>query len=232
MTCYYLSGPMRGKPEHNYPAFLACEESLYAHFNTVGGLDDVEVINPARNFGGDQQRQQSEYMQADLSAVLRADVIVLLPGWTASEGAARETLLGQWTGKRFMLANEIEDWAGSGVGWRFTDIEALPAKAPSPRASMLAEAEALVTGDRNSTYGPPTQDFSRTANALNAYGYSGPGGRPLEGHDVAILMMALKLSRLMWTPDKRDSWVDIAGYAACGYECAAEEAGRKREALT
>jgi hypothetical protein len=37
--------------------------------------------------------------------------------------------------------------------------------------------------------------------------------------------MLLKTSRLAWTPTKRDSWVDDAGYAGCGYECALEEAG-------
>jgi hypothetical protein len=28
----------------------------------------------------------------------------------------------------------------------------------------------------------------------------------------------------MHSRDKRDSWVDLAGYSACGYECAVEEA--------
>lgn len=94
----------------------------------------------------------------------------------------------------------------------------------SPRASALNEARELICGDRNNSYGPPTQDFQRSADALNAYGYRGPDGRDLQAHDVAIMIMAVKLSRLMWTPQKRDSWVDIAGYAGCGYECAIEEA--------
>jgi hypothetical protein len=89
----------------------------------------------------------------------------------------------------------------------------------SHRAELLDEARQLVTSDRNNSYGPPHQDFQRTAAAANGYGYSGPGGRPLEAHDIAILVSLVKISRLMWTPGKRDSWVDIAGYAACGYEC-------------
>jgi len=96
-----------------------------------------------------------------------------------------------------------------------------------PRKSVLLEAIGLVTGDRNATYGPPTQDFDRTAAALTAMGYrrTDPGGKTLglEPHDVAILVMMVKISRLMSTPDKRDSWVDIAGYAGCGYECTIEE---------
>lgn len=94
----------------------------------------------------------------------------------------------------------------------------------SVRESMLDEAKSLVLGDRNATYGPPNQDFDRSAGQLNALGYRGPGGRELLGHDIAIMVMSIKLSRLVWTPDKRDSWVDIAGYAACGLECAVIEA--------
>jgi hypothetical protein len=93
----------------------------------------------------------------------------------------------------------------------------------SPRAEILDEAKALITGDRNNSYGPPTQDFARSAMAANAYGYSGPNGRPLQPHDIAILVMLIKVSRLMWTPGKRDSWADIAGYAGCGFECAVTE---------
>lgn len=95
---------------------------------------------------------------------------------------------------------------------------------PSPRAAVLDEAKSLITGDRNNTYGPPHQDFQRSAEAANAYGYRGPEGRNLEAHDIALLVTLVKISRLMWTPDKRDSWVDIAGYAACGYECVVETA--------
>jgi hypothetical protein len=44
------------------------------------------------------------------------------------------------------------------------------------------------------------------------------GRRIFEAHDVAIMMALLKISRLSWEPTKKDSWVDLAGYAACGYE--------------
>jgi len=93
----------------------------------------------------------------------------------------------------------------------------------SPRAALLDEAKGLVTGERNNQYGEPHQDFKRTAEALTAMGYRGPGGRELKAHDVAILVGMVKISRLMWQPDKRDSWVDWAGYAACGWDCVVEE---------
>jgi len=98
----------------------------------------------------------------------------------------------------------------------------------SPRESALLEAIGLVTGDRNAAYGPPTQDFDRTAAALTAMGYrrldpADGFDLPIKPHDVAVMVMQVKISRLMSTPDKRDSWVDIAGYAGCGYECTTEE---------
>ena len=36
-------------------------------------------------------------------------------------------------------------------------------------------------------------------------------------------MIELKMSRIIQSRTKRDSWVDLAGYAGCGYECTIEE---------
>jgi hypothetical protein len=88
----------------------------------------------------------------------------------------------------------------------------------TPRQHILKEAERLITGDRNNQYGPPTQDFKRTAEMWQAY-----LGIPVRAHDVAALMCLLKLSRIAWQPEKEDSWIDIAGYAACGYETTIKE---------
>lgn len=87
------------------------------------------------------------------------------------------------------------------------------------RQLLLAEAEGLVCGDRNYQYGPPTQDFDRIA-ALWTILFDGKlkSGEAFSNSDVALAMVALKLSRLSWRR-KFDSWVDVAGYAACGWEC-------------
>ena len=42
--------------------------------------------------------------------------------------------------------------------------------------------------------------------------------REVEPHEVALCMAALKLARLIERPTHADSWVDLAGYAACGVE--------------
>lgn len=84
------------------------------------------------------------------------------------------------------------------------------------RSSLLQEADSLVNGDRNAQYGDPLRDFKRTAAFWGAY-----LGVDLEPHDVAAMMSLLKISRIRATPTKRDSWTDLAGYAACGWHCVA-----------
>lgn len=111
---------------------------------------------------------------------------------------------------------DIDNSLPSGIIYLYSDDD----DSPLPRAKLLRDAEKLVVGERNNQYGPPTQDFQRTADMLNAQGYRGPNGRLLLSHDIAIIMMNLKLSRLVWGYDKEDTWIDTAGYAACGWECA------------
>lgn len=78
--------------------------------------------------------------------------------------------------------------------------------------SILLEAHALVHGARQQSYGHPSADFSRTALMWQAI-----LGHPVEPHQVAMCLVAVKLSRLVNDPEKRDSWVDIAGYAEAGW---------------
>ena len=90
------------------------------------------------------------------------------------------------------------------------------------RTVLLDGAEEAVNGDRNVQYGDPNADFQRTADMWKAY-LSGvyAADRDIEPHDVAAMMALLKLSRIAWSPEKFDSWMDLAGYAACGWDCAA-----------
>lgn len=85
------------------------------------------------------------------------------------------------------------------------------------RSEVLQTAEQLVNGDRNDDYGPPSQDFARTAAMWAAY-----FGVPIRAHDVAVALSMVKLSRIRVSPTVRDHWVDLAGYAACGWDTLAE----------
>lgn len=79
------------------------------------------------------------------------------------------------------------------------------------------EADSLVQGARNATYGDARDDFRRIGNLWTSY-LDGKGYRldhEITPSDVALMMVLLKMARLMETPSHRDSMVDIAGYTAC-----------------
>lgn len=94
------------------------------------------------------------------------------------------------------------------------------------RTSILSEAISLINGDRNTTYGDPLEDFSITSSFWQTYlarTVVARGSLDIQPHDVAVLMILLKISRLSWSPEKRDHWADIAGYTGCGYDCVMRE---------
>ena len=78
----YISGPMTGYPDWNYPAFHEAEDLLLQF--------GFEVLNPARSFGSDTSRPRKDYMRKAYEMVLKSDVVFLLPGWEDSEGAVKE----------------------------------------------------------------------------------------------------------------------------------------------
>jgi len=75
--------------------------------------------------------------------------------------------------------------------------------------TILEEAQALVHGDRNMDYGSPYYDFARTG---RQWGAILDLDRDVEPEEVALCMIALKVSRLAHA-FKRDSAVDVCGYA-------------------
>lgn len=88
------------------------------------------------------------------------------------------------------------------------------------RDELLDRAKDLVMGDRNNSYGPPHQDFQRIADLITSLGFVAPDGGAVRAHHVAMIQACVKLSRLVWSPLRADSWDDLAGYAACGHEAA------------
>ena len=73
-------------------------------------------------------------------------------------------------------------------------------------------AHSLVYGKRNQDYGPPTKDFTRTGKIWGAMLEDWEPGTPISPEMVALMMAALKVSRLCETPDHFDSRVDTIGY--------------------
>ncbi len=76
--------------------------------------------------------------------------------------------------------------------------------------SILEEAQRLTTGDRQSDYGHPIDDFTRTGRMWGAI----LGIPDVTPEAVAMCMVAVKLSREVNKP-KRDNRVDACGYTNC-----------------
>jgi hypothetical protein len=77
----YISGPMTGLPDLNFPAFNAAAASL----RQLG----YEVVNPAE-LNPDHSMPWAQCMRADIKALCDCDTIALLPGWENSRGAHLE----------------------------------------------------------------------------------------------------------------------------------------------
>lgn len=76
-------------------------------------------------------------------------------------------------------------------------------------ASILQEAQEIIYGDREQTYGHPAKNL----NTIAQY-WSEHIEKEITANDVCIMMCLLKLARLKNQPTHRDSITDTAGYAA------------------
>jgi nucleoside 2-deoxyribosyltransferase len=85
-TTVYLSGPMSGLPDNNFPTFHAAAHAL----RKIG----YEVINPAEFTtdvnGLDSDAAWRKFMQEDIKALVDCQAIVMLPAWPESRGATLE----------------------------------------------------------------------------------------------------------------------------------------------
>ena len=89
------------------------------------------------------------------------------------------------------------------------------------REEILNKAKECVCGSREQDYGSPENNFWKIAHLWSEY---------LEYEiypvDVAMMMALLKIVRIKNGGGSGDSFVDLAGYAACGGEVAAKSEAR------
>lgn len=86
--------------------------------------------------------------------------------------------------------------------------------------NVLEQAQDIIYGDREKTYGHPAKNLNCIADMWNSYLHSRFGEETLlNAKDVAIMMVLLKASRLANDQKHRDSLVDICGYAALVERC-------------
>lgn len=94
------------------------------------------------------------------------------------------------------------------------------------RAAVLEKARACVCGEREEDYGSPEDSFGCIAELWEAYlraACIAPDSVVrVTPTDVAMMMALLKIARVgtSFVGGTADSFVDLAGYAACSAECA------------
>lgn len=84
----YLSGPMTGLPDYNYPYFNNVAEAIRDKYGD-------RVFNPAEAFDGNTDLPRDAYLRHDIEVLLHVDAVVLLPGWDKSKGALLEVAVAQ-----------------------------------------------------------------------------------------------------------------------------------------
>lgn len=127
MSTYYLSGPMTGLPDLNYPAFRDAATVLRGRGHTVYNPADWETD------GGTMEPNHSRVFNlkrafADYCAfiIYRADAVVALDGWENSPGANAEVALARALGKPVLL---------------YPTLKALPAWTRPPECSNHVERQ-------------------------------------------------------------------------------------------
>lgn len=214
----YISGPMRGLPEFNYPAF----HRLAAILRGRG----FAAFNPAEQFAGATDLEWQTYMRHDLSALLECDAVCVLPGWENSTGALVEVAVARAIGLPIFDAESGSDVEGlmfdahNGVldvlagGARADtaarqDADDIPEidVAPEGITNILLEANRMVNGQRQSAYGHPIDHHGAVAQMWSAL-----KGVRFDASEVSLFWIADKLVREM-NHNKLDNSLDIAGYA-------------------
>lgn len=197
----YISGPMRGCDNLNYPAFGQAEALLKGFFPRS------VIISPAELCP--QDMEATDALKRDYLALTACDWIAFLPGWQTSEGARTEYAIARSLDMLCLfIYDEMDNF------WGPTTFEEADEDGYIPIEDI---AWRKVHGKRGQAYGPPTRDFGRTAGL-----WSSVLGTTVTPVGVALGMIGVKSSRLTESPQHLDSWVDLVGYAICGHAVAQE----------
>lgn len=114
----YLSGPMTGHPNFNFPAFEDASERLRNLGHEVMSPHEHDLaLHPELEFStgyatgdpaGCPTFSLPKAFRWDIEQILSADAIVLLPGWESSAGSKFERLVAEKCGVLVMLYEQVD----------------------------------------------------------------------------------------------------------------------------
>ena len=94
----YVSGPMTGMPELNFPEFHRVANELNA--------DGHIAVNPAEIDHGSDPTWE-DCLRRDIAALITCDAVVFLPGHEHSRGARLERHIATELGMQLMYRSEV-----------------------------------------------------------------------------------------------------------------------------
>lgn len=113
MTKVYISGPMRGYKDFNFPAFHEAAKKLRdsgyhvfnpAEFDAMFEPEQPKSLSPEESLKWADGQDIRRYARRDLHVILNeldpGDFVVALPGWKDSKGALAEATVAIWIGLR------------------------------------------------------------------------------------------------------------------------------------
>lgn len=217
----YLAGPMSGYPSYNFRAFEIATERLREDGWEVFSPHEItcqvwqreygKIFDPAVDKADWGDPILDKMLAEDLTAVAKADVLALLPGWEKSKGARIEIRVAR------LLKKPVRTYDVMTATFHDVPVGHEP-------ESALEEAQRLVHGDRQAAYGHPIEDYRRIGRMqgaiLDGWLRQQPGFENIpEVPDIdprisCLFMEPVKISREVNKP-KRDNRVDGAGYWEC-----------------
>jgi nucleoside 2-deoxyribosyltransferase len=107
----YISGPMTGYPEMNFPEFERVATELRGLGYTALSPHEVELPQYPKGFKPKTKEEATEmwlaFMREDIKLLMDADIVVTLDGWETSKGATIEVTLGRSLGMEDRMASEV-----------------------------------------------------------------------------------------------------------------------------
>lgn len=100
----FISGPMTGHVDFNYPAFHEAGAYLKEHGHRFLSPAHGRFGHPRTAPAPDEAKPWESYMRESLKQMLYCDRILMLPGWENSRGATIEKELAE------TLGMTIEHW--------------------------------------------------------------------------------------------------------------------------
>jgi len=231
MSCIYLSTP------NEYSDSV--DDSVVRFLKDEG----YSVLQPRTELKSFLIHNTQDLIKSVVFMIMRCQSLCVYGNWQDSRACRAEVAMAQWadlaifyysledssltaidTCDKFGDAWDLSPRSETG-GYRprsehVVPGHVVPGEDITQSEDILDEAKRITSGDRQGDYGPPNEDFSRTAELWTAlWRHKLKDEERFHPHEVADGQIALKLSRKQKSPTKRDHYTDIAGYARCGWQC-------------